>query len=109
MEIFPSLVRGIPRLTEGEVVEPVGLLDNQPKGEAEVLAEPGWLTFDVTDIVRLWVSRQPFPSQGIRAPRGPLALAVRGDFEAIGHLDIATLESTAHKPRMLVDYACPRN
>jgi RNA polymerase sigma-70 factor, ECF subfamily len=54
------------------------LLDNRPKGEADVPLSAQWAVFDITRLYTTWVKGGPFPSMGRTVPQGrPLVLIVR--------------------------------
>jgi hypothetical protein len=57
---------------------PATLLDNRPRGTATIKPGGDALELDVTDLTRLWISGDAFPSTGRRVPAGsPLVLLVR--------------------------------
>lgn len=49
----------------------------RPRGIADVPPDPGWFSFDVTDLYKLWADGGPFPN-GETVPHGtPLVVEVR--------------------------------
>lgn len=57
---------------------PATLLDNRPRGTASFAPGDDLLELDVTEVARLWVAGDAFPSRGRRVPVGsPLVLLVR--------------------------------
>lgn len=82
-------------------------LDNRPRA---MTSDPlsGWSSWDVTDIVRLWIGREPFPSRGKLPPKkGPIVFTLRDTegAEPFGTAVIASAEAetaphlvVTHKP-----------
>lgn len=80
LRVYPSAALS---LADGRVPEEssgtaLTLLDNRPTDEQVVSGGSGSVSFDVTDLVRLWSQGGPFPSQGRQiAPHLPVVLQVR--------------------------------
>lgn len=54
------------------------LLDNRPKGDAELTGDETWMHFEITELYRIWAEGGPFPSQGRTVPKGtPLVVDIR--------------------------------
>lgn len=105
LAIYPSHVFNAADKKDGERYGYLGTsLDNRPRSMATTLT-PGWSEWDVTDITRLWLSGQRFPSQGARAPNeGPIVLALR-DLEGAEPFGTATFTSTdanANRPYLVI-------
>jgi hypothetical protein len=74
--IYPAMPALAGSAHIGSVLSSETLLDNRPTAQA--LAVLGEMSFDVTDIYKLWVTQKPFPSQGrFVDANAPVVLAIR--------------------------------
>lgn len=81
-------------------------LDIRPRANLDEDVANGWSAWDVTDIVRRWLSRRPFPSMGLRASkRGPIVFTLR-DVDGAGPFARATVASaeSGNAPHMIVTH-----
>lgn len=104
VKVYPSAARSVAlgRLPSPENGGPGVLLDNQPSSEPTPFAL-GEQAFDVTDLVRLWVSGGPFPSLGKTfEPDLPIVLNVRPPDLTDGTYTVE-YASTARAPRLVVE------
>lgn len=105
LAIYPSHVFNASDKRTGDRFGYVGTaLDVRPRS---MLAEAhvGWSRWDVTDIVRLWLAREAFPSQGKRAPKkGPIVFTLRDveGAEPFGSAVVASVETAENAPHLLV-------
>jgi hypothetical protein len=78
LAIYPSHVFNATEKEEGDEYGYSGsALDTRPRTTLDE-ATKGWTHWDVTDIVKRWLSRRPFPSQAVRVPRAmPIVLTLR--------------------------------
>jgi hypothetical protein len=103
LAVYPSHVFDALRKEDGEPFGYSGsLLDVRPRG---VYAGAGgeWTIWDVTEVVRRWVSGRPFPSQGKAVPeRGPVVLALRDvdGAEPFARVTIASSEDSGNAPHV---------
>jgi hypothetical protein len=77
--IYPGAATSLvdDRLPASGADDVAAILDNRPRGVAEVTA-PGLQTVDVTELARTWSTGGPFPSTGRRIEPGtPLLLVLR--------------------------------
>jgi hypothetical protein len=72
--LLVSLASARPAIRAGDVT----LLDNRPKGDAELTRDEAWMHFNLTELYRTWAEGGPFPSQSRIVRRGtPLVVDVR--------------------------------
>jgi hypothetical protein len=78
LAVYPSALLS---LGEGQRPDPVPLetlIDNQPRGLADVRLDVPWAEFDVTLLYRTWAGGGEFPSRGRSVPTGtPLVVSIR--------------------------------
>ncbi len=80
MSVYPSNELDAQNFSDGKSVGFTTLLDNRPHGEfTESPGQPaGWVSFDILELYRTWVSGEPFPNTDLGVPEGqPLVLQLR--------------------------------
>lgn len=106
LAVYPSHVFNAPEKQDGDQYGYSGsALDIRPRAALDE-AVNGWTQWDVTDIVKRWLSRRPFPS-GDRAPRAtPVVLTLR-DIDLAKPFATATLASMDapdHAPHLVITH-----
>jgi hypothetical protein len=80
MSLYPSIEFEAQNFRDGKSVGSTTLLDNRPRGDlVEPSGEgPGWVSFDILELYKTWVSGEPFPNSDVWIPEGqPLVLQLR--------------------------------
>ena len=107
LAIYPSHVFNALTKRDGDEFGYAGsVLDIRPRATLDTEVT-GWSRWDVTNIVKTWVGRRPFPSQGIVAPRtGPIVLTMRDVDGAtpFATATVASLEAAAHAPHLVLSH-----
>ncbi len=95
LAIYPSHVFNALQKRDGDRFGYSGsALDIRPRATLDEDVTRGWSAWDVTDVVRRWLSRRPFPSTGARVPkRGPIVFTLR-DMDGAKPFATATLASS---------------
>jgi hypothetical protein len=78
LAVYPSALLS---LAEGRRPDPLPsetLIDNRPRGLADVPLDPGWAEIDITELYRTWAGGADFPSEARQIPAGtPLVVSIR--------------------------------
>jgi hypothetical protein len=104
LAIYPSHVFNALEKSEGQPFGYAGtLLDTRPRAMAADLS-PGWRTWDVSEIVNLWLSREPFPSQARVPKEGPIVLALRDldGAKPFGTMTFSSADATDRAPYLSI-------
>jgi hypothetical protein len=78
LAVYPSALLSLAKGRRPEPVPSETLIDNQPRGLADVPLDVFWAEFDVTLLYRTWAGGHEFPSRGRTVPAGtPLVVSIR--------------------------------
>lgn len=107
LAIYPSHVFNATEKREGDDFGYSGsALDIRPRATLDE-ATTGWSQWDVTDIVKLWLRRGAFPSQGASAPkRGPIVLTLRDvdGGEPFGSVTFVSADASDNTPHLIATH-----
>jgi hypothetical protein len=75
---YPSALVSLASARPATKVGDETLLDNRPKGDAELTRDETWMHFELTEPYRTWADGGPFPSRWRTVPKGtPLVVDIR--------------------------------
>jgi len=107
LAVYPSLVFNATKKRDGDEYGYSGsALDIRPRATLDE-ATNGWTEWDVTDMVKRWLGRRPFPSQALQAPRsGPIVLTLRGidGAKPFATATFASADAADDKPHLVITY-----
>lgn len=107
LAVYPSHVFDAATKRSGERYGYWGsVLDIRPRARLEE-AGAGWTHLEVTDIVKRWMGRKPFPSRGLVAPKkGPIVLTLRDvdGAEPFGTATVVSSDARANNPLLIVTH-----
>lgn len=107
LAIYPSHVFNATEKQDGDEYGYSGsALDIRPRATLDE-ATNGWTQWDVTDIVKRWLSRKPFPSRGLRAPpASPIVLTLRDidGAEPFATATFASADASDNTPYLLITH-----
>jgi hypothetical protein len=78
LAVYPSALLALAKGRRPDLIPWGSLLDNRPRGLADVPLDVRWAEIDITDLYRTWAGGHEFPSRGRSVPKGtPLVVSVR--------------------------------
>jgi hypothetical protein len=78
LAIYPSALLSLAKGRRPDRIPLETLIDNRPRGLADVPLDVGWVEIDLTELYRTWADGGAFPSMGRTIPKGtPLVVSIR--------------------------------
>jgi hypothetical protein len=78
LAVYPSALLSLAKGRRPDRLPWETLIDNRPRGLAEVPLDAGWAEIDITELYRTWAGSAESPSAGRHVPAGtPLVVSIR--------------------------------
>jgi hypothetical protein len=113
LAVYPSALLSLAKGRRPDRLPWETLIDNRPRGLADVPPDPGWVEIDITELYRTWAAGADFPSVGRHVPAGtPLVVSLRPpgwtqERDFVRSFGSAAAGANAPRLAWTADGACP--